>query len=295
MKRLSLIIMGAALMTACHNDEKFDAAGSFEATEITVASEVSGRILSLNINEGESVQQGQSVGAIDSMPFYLTKLQLQKNGEAVTSNRPNIEVQIAALEEQVKTLEFEKLRIEKLLKSNAANAKQLDDINASIATLNKQIAAQRSILQKSAQSIDAQSSAVDVQIALANENLQKCRLQAPASGTILNKYVEAGEFAVAGKPLYRIADLETVYLRAYATSSQIADLKLGQKVKVVAQFGDDKKREYEGIISYISADSEFTPKSIPTNDERADLVYAIKVRVQNDGFIKIGTYGIVKF
>ena len=295
MKRLFLFIALAIIATACHKEVKFDAAGTFEATEVTVSSEVNGRILSFNVEEGQQISAGQSVGAIDSMQFYYTKLQLQKNGKAVSSNRPDVASQIAALQVQLQTAKTEKVRVEKLLKANTANAKQLDDVNASIALLEKQIAAQKTVLQKSANSIDAQSSAVEIQISQANENLNKCRLCAPASGTVLNKYVEKGEFAVIGKPLYRVADLNTMYLRAYATSAQVAKMKVGQKVKVVAEFGDDNNKTYDGEITFISADSEFTPKNIPTDDERADLVYEFKVRVKNDGYLKIGTYGIVQF
>lgn len=295
MKRLLIFLAIAIMATSCHKEVKFDAAGTFEATEVTVSSEVNGRILSFNVEEGQNITAGQSVGAIDSMQFYLTKLQLQKNGKAVSSNRPDITSQIAALQVQLQTAKAEKVRIQKLLKANAANAKQLDDVNASIVLLEKQIDAQTKALQNSVNSIDAQSSAVDVQIALVNDNLKKCRLSAPTSGTILNKYVEQGEFAVIGKPLYRLADLHTMYLRAYATSAQVAKMKVGQKVKVVAEFGDNHNKTYMGVITFISADSEFTPKSIPTDDERADLVYEFKVRVNNDGFLKIGTYGIVQF
>ena len=294
MKRILIFLAITILLTSCHKEVKFDAAGTFEATEVTVSSEVNGRVLSFKVEEGQLITAGQSVGAIDSMQFYLTKLQLQKNGKAVSSNRPDISSQIAALEVQLQTAKTEKVRIQKLLKANAANAKQLDDVNASIALLEKQMDAQKKALQNSVNSIDAQSSAVDIQIALANDNLKKCRLCAPASGTVLNKYVEQGEFAVIGKPLYRLADLHTMYLRAYATSAQVAKMKVGQKVKVIAEFGDNHNKTYEGEITFISADSEFTPKSIPTDDERADLVYEFKVRVHNDGYLKIGTYGIVQ-
>lgn len=295
-KKIFIISVGfALLLSACANKHTADAVGYFEATEVTVSAEANGRIISFNISEGDSIIAGQSVGTIDSTQLYFSKLQLQKNAKAVSSNRPDVESQIAALKIQLTTQQREKKRVEKLLKSNAANAKQLDDINASISLLKSQIAAQRLLLSNSVASVDAQSSAIDIQIAALENQLQKCRMLAPISGTVLNTFMEAGEFAVVGKPVYRVADLGTMYLRAYVTSAQLVDLQLNQEVKVTAQFGDKYSREYIGQITHISAESEFTPKNIPTDDERADMVYAIKIKVKNDGFIKIGTYAEVAF
>lgn len=295
MKRILLIIGTLAVAASCSGEKNFDATGTFEATEVTVSSEANGRILSLNIEEGDSITANTQIGAIDSVQLYLTKMQLQKSGHSVSASRPDISKQIAATKEQIAKQKREKHRIENLLKAGAATTKQLDDINSYIRVLENQLAAQMSSLRNSAESIDAQSSAVDIQIAQAEDRLSKCRIVSPVSGTILDKYAEAGELASAGRPLFKVADLSKVYVRAYVTSAQLSKVKIGQKVNITAQFGGKENRKYEGRITWISNQSEFTPKSIQTNDTRADLVYAIKASVENDGYIKIGTYAEVRF
>lgn len=285
----------SASLVGCGKNDKYDAAGYFEADEITVSSEVSGRITEFTIDEGDIVEAGQSVGAIDSTQLYLNRLQLQKNVRSVISNRPDVGLQTAALEAKLQNLLSEKERMSKLVSANAAPSKQLDDLNTAVDQLRKQIEAQKRTLNNNAASIDAQSSAIDIQIALIDDQLSKCRLTAPASGTVLTTYTHKGEFAVAGKPLYKIADMEVMTLRAYASSNQLTDLKLGQKVQVKTQFGDNNSHNYEGTLVAIASQSEFTPKNIPTDKERADMIYAIKIRVQNDGYIKIGTYAEVVF
>ena len=288
-------LVALAMLSSCASRKDFDAVGYFEAKEITVSAEVTGRITSFHIAEGDTLNPGESVGSIDTTQYYLNKMLLEKNVKSVSSNRPNVSVQTAALQSQLDNLKKEKVRIEKLVNAKAAPSKQLDDINASIASLQSQMRAQKLTLSNNAQSIDAQSSALDIQKALVEDQLTKCRLLAPVGGTVLATYVEPGEFATVGKPLYKVADLSDMTLRAYATSDQLADLKVGQTVKVKAVFGDKNIREYEGRISNIASKSEFTPKNIPTNNERADMVYALKILVPNDGFIKIGTYAEVLF
>ena len=291
MKKISYLILIYLLVSCGNRKNDFDATGTFEATEITVSSEASGRILSLNITEGQEVTAGEQLGAIDSVQLYLTKLQLLKNVSSVVSNRPNISVQIAALKEQIAKQKIEQARIENLFKSRAATQKQVDDVNSSVTVLERQLAALQSSLQNNVSSLDAQSSAIEIQIAQTEDKLSKCVITSPVSGTILNKYTEAGELAVIGKPLFKVADTKHLFLRAYMTLEQLKDIQIGQKVKVFADFGGNNHREYAGTITWISDKSEFTPKSIQTKNDRANLVYALKVAIENDGFIKIGMYG----
>lgn len=291
---IAMLSLAAAAATSCGSEKRFDAAGYFEATEITVSSEATGRILAFDISDGDKITAGETVGAIDSTQLYLNRLLLDKKAESVVSNRPDIPIQTSVLDAQLKTLRAEKARVEKLVKAKAVPTKQLDDINASISQLESQMDAQKSTLQNSAKSIDAQSSAIDIQIALIDDQIAKCRLSAPVGGTVLATYAEVGEFAVAGRPLYKIADLDNMTLRAYVSSAQLARLAIGREVEVEAQFGDNNNRAYKGVVTTISSESEFTPKNIPTDKERADMVYAIKIRVKNDGYIKIGTYAVVR-
>jgi len=283
------------LLSACGNKQHdFDATGSFEATEVIVSSEAVGRILSFNIVEGKEVTAGETLGVIDSLQLYLSKLQLMKNISSVESNKPNVSTQVAAIREQLVKQKTERTRVENLLKSDAATQKQLDDINSAIIVLERQLEAQLSTLNNSVSSLNAQSSALEIQIAQIEDRLSKCIIQSPISGTILAKYTEAGELAVAGKPLFKVADMKRIFLRAYFTSGQLADIKLGQSVKVFADFGGDNRREYKGTITWISDKSEFTPKSIQTKKDRENLVYAVKITVENDGYLKIGMYGEVQ-
>ncbi|MDR2146187.1 MAG: HlyD family efflux transporter periplasmic adaptor subunit [Tannerella sp.] len=291
MKRVIYLLIIVLLISCGNHKNDFDAAGTFEATEITVSSEASGRILSLNITEGHEVTAGEQLGAIDSVQLYLTKLQLQKNVSSVVSNRPNIGVQISALKEQISKQKTEQSRIENLFKSKAATQKQVDDVNSSVTVLERQLAALQSSLQNNVLSLDAQSSAIEIQIAQVEDKLSKCVITSPVSGTILNKYTEEGELATIGKPLFKVADTKNLFLRAYMTLEQLKDIKIGQKVKVFADFGGDNRREYAGTITWISEKSEFTPKSIQTRDDRANLVYALKIAIENDGYVKIGMYG----
>lgn len=278
---------------ACNNAETFDAAGYFEAETVTVSSEATGRITELSISEGDQVKKGDLVGVIDSTQLYLNKLQLISNARSIESNRPDVSLQLSALESQLANLKTEKTRVEKLVEADAAPQKQADEICYNISVLESQIAAQKSGLQNSVNSIDAQSSAIDVQIALIDNQLENCRIVAPFDGTVLSIYSKKDEFVSTGNPVYKLADLDEMTLKAYITSDKMYDLKLGQKVGVTAVFGDGKERRYDGTVTYISPQSEFTPKNIPTDNERADMVYAIKIRVKNDGYIKIGTYGTV--
>lgn len=295
MKKIILFSLAIAMMTSCtNNNKKFDAAGTFEATEVNVSSEAAGRIMSLNAAEGTNVQAGEMLGAIDSVQLYLQKIQLSRNITTVRSNTPAINTQVAAIRSEISKQQTERQRIINLMKGGAATQKQLDDINSAIKVLNNQLAAQQSTLQNNVKNINAQSSTIQVQIAQMQDKLNKCRIVSPVTGTIIEKYTEAGEMAVIGKPLFKIADLKNVFLRVYLTSAQLAGIKLGQKVSVFADYGNQQKK-YGGTITWISSKAEFTPKSIPTADDRENMVYAAKVSVPNDGYIKIGMYGYINF
>ncbi|MDD2242462.1 MAG: HlyD family efflux transporter periplasmic adaptor subunit [Bacteroidales bacterium] len=298
MKRIvkySLLIAAAGtVIMSCAGKGNWDATGTFEATEITVSSETAGKILYLNTEEGNTLTAGEVAGVIDTTQLYLQKLQLQKSSAALKSGRPDIQKQVSALREQIAKQEIEKRRVQNLLKDGAATTKQLDDVNSSLKVLNGQLSAQLSSLNNSTASINDNSSAMDLQISQINDKLEKSHIKAPVTGTILAKYSEAGEFANIGRPLFKIADLDNIYLRAYFTSEQLSKIKLGQKVNVTADFGGNKTFDYQGQITWIASESEFTPKTIQTKDSRADMVYAVKIAVKNDGRIKIGMYGEVK-
>jgi len=290
MKRLFVII--GVIVTACSGSNNvFDATGIFEATEVTVSAEQNGRLLSFNIAEGMTVNALQQVGLIDTVQLALQARQLGATKESIANQRPDLSKQIAATRQQLEKAEMEQHRFESLVKDQAANQKQLDDAVSAVNVLKKQLEAQISALNNTTQSLNSQMSATDIQRLQVLDQLQKCRITTPISGTILSKYMETGEFATIGKPLFKMADIENMYLRAYITSAQLSNVKIGQSVKVYADFGGGDRKEYQGTVSWISERAEFTPKTILTNDERADLVYAVKIAVKNDGFIKIGMYG----
>lgn len=293
MKSIFYTITGLLLFTACGSSDKFDATGTIEATEITVSAEAVGKILHFDIEEGDILKIGEYIGIIDTMQLSLSKQQIERNISSLLTTRPDIQKQIAALNAQIDKQEHELNRVNRLLKDGAATIKQRDDIEAALEVLHRNLDATLSTLSKNTESLNAQSSSLDIQIAQINDKLQKSRIVSPTNGTVLAKYMEAGEFANIGQPLFKIANLENVFLRAYFTSDQLADIQLGQEVKVIAQFGDDKERQYTGKIVHIASESEFTPKTIQTKDSRAEMVYAVKISVKNDGYLKIGTYGQV--
>lgn len=299
MKLIKGILYGTlatTLLSACGNEKgKYDATGTFEATEVIVSSEASGKLLDFNVTEGDQLQQGKEVGYVDTVQLYLKKLQLQANTTTVRSRRQDISKQIAAIKQQIATQEREKRRWENLVKSNAGNQKQLDDINSQIAYLQKQLIAQTSTLENNNAGVNGESSSLEIQVAQLNDQLSKCHIISPINGTVLSKYAEKGELATPGKALFKVADIENMFLRAYITSDQLSQIKIGQKVKVFADYGGENVKEFPGTVTWISNKSEFTPKGILTKDERANLVYAVKVAVKNSGDIKIGMYGEVSF
>lgn len=291
-KTLSLLLAAATLLTACQSDKNdYDASGIFEATEVVISARVQGEILQLTADEGDDVQQGAVLGMIDTRQLSLRKQQLEQTQLSTDSRRVDVSAQIAALEQQVENLRQEKSRFESLLAAKAASQKQVDDLGYQIAVLQKQIRALRDQLASSNRSLSEQSLAVGSQISQVEEQIADAAITAPLAGTILQRYCEQGEYATPGKPLYKIADLGEMTLRAYITAEQYNQLRVGQQVSVSI---DGQDKTYEGKVTWIASKAEFTPKTIQTKDERANLVYAIKVKVQNDGLIKIGMYGEVK-
>jgi HlyD family secretion protein len=296
MNKYHLFFLLTVFIASCKGDKNnFDASGSFEAEETIISAEATGTIIQFDIEEGQALQPGQFIGYIDSVQLHLRKKQLEEQIKAVLSGRPDISAQLAALQEQLKTAEREQQRYMNLLKEGAGTQKQMDDINAQVEVLKKQIAAQQSALGISSQSISVQAEPLKVQMEQVNDQLTKCRIINPVNGTVLTKYAEEKEVAAPGKPLYKIADLSFLFLRAYITGNQLSQIKLNQKVKVLTDDGPDKYKEHQGTISWISEKAEFTPKTIQTKEERANLVYAIKIKVPNEGALKIGMYGEVKF
>lgn len=267
--------------------------GSFEATEILVSSEVDGKVLEWQLEEGATMGAEEHVGLIDTTQLYLQKESLLRSGEGVAATRPDVERQTAALEVQLNDLKRQKARVEKLLAAGAATQKELDDIMTGVASVQSQLEATRSTLGKSRAQISAQGSSINIQIAQIEDLISRSVIKSPIDGTIIANYTRQGELTGAGQPLFRIADLNKMYLRAYVSSKKLDRIKLGQTVRVAVDEVDGEKKEYEGKVTWISSKSEFTPKTVQTEDERANLVYAIKIKVQNDGYIRIGMYGEV--
>lgn len=294
-KNASAILMLLALTGCGSGKNNYDASGIFEATEIIVSADAYGKIMRFDVTEGMQLAAGQEVGYIDTTQLYLKKNQTLASQKSIRSRTTDIETQIAAIREQIGNARHELNRTENLLKANASTQKAVDDINFRISVLEKQLAAQLSTLRHNNEGIGGESSALDVQVAQLQDQLRNSRIVSPANGTVLVKYAESGELATQGKPLFKMADLETMFLRAYVTSDQLSRIGLGQTVTVYADYGEKDRRSYEGTIAWISDRSEFTPKTIQTRDERANLVYAVKIAVKNDSYLKIGMYGEIKF
>ena len=286
------ILAALSLPLACgQRSAKADASGVFEATEVIVSAQATGQIMEFPIVEGMTLDMGQPLGYIDTLPLHLAKRQIEASMEVAKSRRTNIPTQIASTQEQIATQKRELQRFQNLLNANATTKKQVDDIEAQIKILEKQLAAQTDLLEKSNQSITKELASMEVQIAQIEDQIQKSLLSSPIYGTVLAKYAQQGELALPGKALFKIADLDHIFLRAYITSDKLTQLKIGQQVEVFADFGEKESRPYSGTITWISAQSEFTPKNIQTRNERDNLVYAVKISVPNDGYLKIGMYG----
>lgn len=292
---LVLVIIAVFLFFSCGKKTgNYDASGVFEATEIIVSAEESGKIMQLNVEEGRVVDPEVKLGVIDTFQLYLKKKQLEANMEAVKSNRVSIPKQIASLKQQLQTQRNELERYRNLVRLNAANQKQADDIQANISVLEKELSASMETLTNKNTSISGESTALEIESALLADRIEKSIIRSPIHGTILSKYAEAGEMAVRGKALFKVADMDNMFLRAYITSGQLSEVMIGQAVRVFPDFGVGAVREYEGIIAWISDKAEFTPKTILTKDERANQVYAVKIAVKNDGYLKKGMYGDIK-
>lgn len=284
------------LIAACQsNKHEFDATGAFETEETIISAEGSGELKQFSVEEGQTLKAGQVLGYIDTVQLYLKKKQLETQVGSILSQRPDADAQTAAIKIQLRTAERDKQRIQNLVDADAAPAKQLDDINAQIDMLKKQLAAQQSSLRIATKSIGEQTNPVWVQVQQLDDQIEKCRIVNHVNGTVLEKYAEQFEIVAPGKPLYKIADLSTMILRAYISEAQLTELKLGQHVTVMVDQGADSYKGYEGMVEWISSKAEFTPKTIQTKDERANMVYAVKIRVKNDGFLKIGMYGEVNW
>jgi HlyD family secretion protein len=289
-------ILAAAFLIGCSNGNgDFDATGTFESEEIIVSSEATGKLIKFDIEEGYEIKQNQIVGIVDTTQLHLKKKQLLSSITAVLSKQPDISVQLAALQQQIVTTEIEKTRIENLVKLDAATTKQLDDVNSQLEVLNKQFIATKSSLTITKQGIQSETLPLIAQVEQIEDQLKKSYITNPIDGTVLARYAKQDEITSNGKALYKIANLSEMTLRAYVNGDQLGQIKLGQKVKVYVDKGVGEQKEMSGEIYWVSSKAEFTPKTIQTKDERANLVYAIKVKVINDGYLKIGMYGEVKF
>lgn len=304
------IIITAVFLTACNNNkEKFDASGTFEAAdEVIVSSELPGRITSFSVQEGATLAKDSIIGTVDAVNISLQKEQVEASIKALSEKTTDLAPQVALLQNQLKVqqsqldnLLHEKTRIEKLLKADAATGKQLDDINAQIDVVKKQmgvtaqqINVQRSNVNTQNRSVLSEAEPLQKRVAQLKDQEKRAAIINPVNGTVITKYAEQGEVTSAGKALYKIADLSTLTLRAYITGTQLSQVKLNQPVKVFIDSSVSAYKEYSGIIYWISDKAEFTPKTIQTKEERANLVYAIKIKVKNDGLLKIGMFGEVK-
>lgn len=288
-----LLAVVAVLCSSCSGKTEFDACGNFEADEILVSSQGTGQLMWSDIQEGMTVTAGNTLGIIDTVQLYLQKAQLESQLKSVMSSRPDVESQVASLRSQIANLKSEKSRLERLVAKGAAPTKQVDDIKAQIVILESQLDAQLSALSKNTSAVEFNANAISAQIDMIEDKISKCHIVSPVNGTVIAKYIHAGELVGMGTPIMKVADLENMSLRAYFTSDQLGSIVLGDKVTVTADFGGEQQFQYEGKIVWISSESEFTPKSIQTRNTRANLVYAVKIAVRNDGRLKIGTYGEV--
>lgn len=283
MKNIALLVLAMFIISCNKNNEKADAYGNFETTEITVSSESNGKIEFLNLEEGDVVEKGRTVGLIDTLQLYYTKMQLIASQKTVSSKSGNVLSQKQVLQEQLKTAKIEQTRIKNMFSENAATKRQVDEINGKVKVIEEQI---KGVGTQNAP-IKNEANSFSVQIEKINDQIKKCNLVNPIKGTVLTKYAEPNEVTTFGKPLYKIANLEEMNLRVYISETQLSSIKIGQQVKVkIDDF--EQTKEYIGNIIWISSQAEFTPKIIQTKEERANLVYAVKIRVKNDGSLKIG-------
>lgn len=296
MIRYEMLAAAAALsiLAVCRNYIDFDACGQIDAEQVTVSAEASGRILSLNVREGDMLDAGYMVGAVDSVQTALQIRELEQRRDGARSRLIDIDRQQAPQKDQLASLENDYRRYSSLLANNAATRKQVDDLRSQIDIQKSQMAAQKQTWERNNSSVQSEILTYEIQIAEKKDQLAKCRIFAPVAGTVLTKYANEGESVTVGKPLFKLANLAETYVRAYFTTSQLATLKLGDELKVIPDDGSASPKEYTGRVIWISSQAEFTPKDIQTRDERAELVYAVKVAVPNDGALRLGMYAYVR-
>ena len=293
MKNSKILLPALLLMCACSSEKENVAEGSFEATEVTISAESAGKIIDFDVEEGDQLAMNDKIALIDTLQLSLQKAQLLCGQAATLASRPDIAAQQEALQQQIKNATVERDRLSRLLADGAATQKNLDNANQQLATLQSQLNGLSSQLKTQTNTLNKQVETSDAQVSLINDMIRRCLILSPIAGTVLVKYAEAGEVTAPGKPLVKMANMNKIYLRAYLTTAQLADIKLGDKVKVQADYGGGNTQDYEGTIQWISSQNEFTPKTIQTNDSRANLVYAVKIAVKNDGKLKIGLQGRV--
>lgn len=290
-KYIMLVTLAFAAVACNNNNDKSDAYGNFEATEVIVSSQANGKLLSLNITEGQVLKAGEIYGFVDTTDLFLKKQQLQAQKEAVSSKISNITAQIDVLKQQKQNLEIDKDRIVKMNKDGAATKKQLDDVIGAIDVINKQI----NSIQTQNNSVFNEITGIEKQVEQISTSIQKSYIRDETAGTVLVKYAEQGEITAFGKPLYKIANLNEMILKVYVSGDQLPKIKIGAKCEVMVDLNQTENKKYEGIISWVADNAEFTPKIIQTKKERVNLVYAVKVLVKNDGSLKIGMPGEVNF
>lgn len=291
-----LMVTGILFMAGCgSNGPGYDATGTFEAEETIISAEVMGVLKAFNVKEGQILKPGTLIGYIDTTSLHLQRKQLLAQIQAVLSRRPDINTQLMALREQLKAAEREQKRVQQLFDAEAATARQLDDINSQVAIIKGNLEATYTSLSTTSKSLVRETSPLEAQLAIIDEKINNSLLRSPMKGTVLLTYARQHEMVSPGKPLYKMADLSDITLKVYITGNQLPQVKLNQQVTVLTDDGSGGYTEQKGTIYWISDKAEFTPKSIQTQDERADKVYAMKVRVPNDGTYKIGMYGQIKF
>ncbi len=284
MKKLIIIIIASISVISCKNtNERADGYGNFEATEITVSSESNGKIEFLNLEEGATLEAQAQVGLIDTLQLYLSKQQLVASKNTISSKSANVLSQKSVLNEQLKSAQIERNRVRSMFEENAATKRQVDEVDGRVKVIEAQM---RSVGTQNAPIVSDLKS-IDVQIEKINDQIQKSRITNPIKGTVLTKYAEAGEITAFGKPLYKIADMSEMTLRVYVSEIQLSEINIGQEVNVKID-GAKEMKSFKGTISWIAAQAEFTPKIIQTKEERVNLVYAVKVKIKNDGSLKIG-------
>ena len=293
MKLHTFIVIAAislALISCTGNGEKADAYGNFETDEITVSAEMAGRILNLKVEEGDEIPEGQIVGLIDTTQIALKRVQLEAQINAAASRLPNISAQADVQREQIRILKVDLERFTKMMADGAATQKQLDDVSGRISIAEKQIDA----IETQRKSVVAEMEVLKTQLSQINDQLKRCKIENPVRGTVLVRFAQQGEVTAPGKPIYKISNIDFLYLKVFVTGNQLSNFAIGEKVKVFIDSENNELVEKEGIVSWVSSSAEFTPKIIQTRDERVKMVYAVKIKVKNDGSLKIGMPGEVR-